>query len=178
MQSIYNTNMLYNMIYKVSVPYLPNIVETFWDPCVNNNILALKFIENFKFKKIYLNDININNIIKLNNIFIDLPQITTTCVNIFHNTNIYINMFDIIVAYPPFENINYNVFINNIVSSLTPNGIACIILPFDILKFNTKLTTINVLLVVNVPTRKNIKLKTQHKMFILICKKKVDKILF
>lgn len=177
MQSIYNTNMIYNMIYKISLPYLPNIVETFWDPCVNNNILALKFIENFKFKKICLNDINITNIIKLSNIFTDFPQITTTCVNVFYNKHIYLNMFDIVIAYPPYENINYNIFINNIISSLTINGIACIILPFDILKLNIKFKTIDVLLVVKVPTRRNIKLKT-HNMFILICKKKVDKILF
>ena len=178
MQSIYNTNMLYNMIYKISLPYLPNIVETFWDPCVNNNILALKFIENFKFKKIYLNDINISNIIKISNIFAYLPQITTTCANVFYNKHIYPNMFDIVVAYPPYENINYNIFINNIISSLTINGVACIILPFDIIKFNTKLRTINVLLIVKVPTRKNIKLKKQNNLFILVCKKKVDKILF
>jgi hypothetical protein len=164
MNPIYNTNILYNTIYRLSIPYLPKNVETFCDPCVNNGIIAMTFIEKLNLKKIYLNDININNIIKLNKIFVDLPQITTTNIDIFNSKHYYYNMFDLVVANPLFErNINYNMFISNIVNSLTLDGIACIILPFNILKLNIQIKTFEVLVVVNIPTRKNIRILCQTK---------------
>lgn len=134
-------------MFELCEPYLTYKHQSFLDPFAGSGGLAVEFIEKMDFQYIHLNDININIVSTLVDIFAE--DFSNTNTNMISKQNVKITnydsfkhkfdaMYDVIVTNPPYGssgfNINSYTFMEKLYDSLNPNGIMCILLPDAVFK--------------------------------------------